>query len=133
MSYAVTADCGPVDWSFSAPGGTVVVDGAVSASTAKRSAAEGGGQYIPVVLFNQPPSSSRLQISAGFTPQGEAFLKDRFATVEQELHRMLPGLSFEIPYTLATVAPDGQTWGTAVPDERILGARDRAPYSAHAG
>lgn len=111
MSYAVTDGCGPVDWHFVAPGGTVVADGVVSASKAERTAGAGGGNYIPVVLLRTEPNKERLHIAAGFSPQGKVFLTETLTTVEKELRNMLPDVVFTVPYTLATVAHEGETWG----------------------
>lgn len=111
MSFAVTDACGPVDWQFTAPGGTIVADGVVSPSQAERTAAAGGGNYMPVVLLRAAPNNDRLHIAAGFTPQGKMFLTDTLARVEKELRSMLPDVAFTVPYTLATVAADGETWG----------------------
>lgn len=110
MSYAVTDACGAVDWRFEAPGGTVVADGAVSAAHAERGAGAGGDE-IPVVMLQEAPSARRLHVDAGFTPQGLAFLNETVGGAERELHAMLPGLPFALPYTVATVSTDGNWWG----------------------
>lgn len=111
MSYAVTDACGPVDWDFTAPGGTIVADGVISASKAERTATAGGGNYMPVVLLRTAPNNDRLYIAAGFTPEGKVFLTDTLTRVDQALRSMLPDVAFTVPYTLATVAADGETWG----------------------
>lgn len=111
MSYAVTDACGPVDWHFDSPSGTIVADGVVSASTAERTAQAGGGDYMPVVLLRTTPGNERLVIAAAFTPKGKVFLTDTLTKVEQELRGMLPNVEFKVPYTVATVAPEGETWG----------------------
>lgn len=111
MSYAVTGACGPVNWRFTVPAGTVVADGMITAVTAERSAATGGADYTPVILLQEAPGDERLHIDAGFTEQGKIFLNETFAAVERELRAMLPDLPFTMPYTLATVAPEGETSG----------------------
>lgn len=111
MAYAVTPACGAVDWRFTVPGGTIVMDGVISPAIAERSAAVGGGNYMPVILQQQASRDKRLYMDARFTPQGKAFVIATLATVERELRFMFPGLPFTMPYTLATVAPEGETWG----------------------
>jgi hypothetical protein len=110
MSYAVTGACGPVDWRFEAPGGTVVADGVASAAHAERGAGAGGDE-MPVVMLQEAPSGKRLHMDAGFTPQGLAFLDETVAGADRELHAMLPGLPFSLPYTVASVSSDGNWWG----------------------
>lgn len=111
MSFAVTSDCGAVDWRFTVPEGTVVLDGVITSAVAERTAATGGGDHVAVILQRQASSGERLHLDPDFKPQGKTFVRSTLATVERELRSMLPGLSFNMPYTLATVAPEGETWG----------------------
>jgi len=111
MSFAVTSACGEVDWRFSAPTGTVVLDGEITSAVAERSGATGGGDHMAVILHRQTFNSERLHMDAGFTPQGKTFVRSTLATVDRELRSILPGLRFTMPYTLATVAAEGETWG----------------------
>lgn len=111
MSYAVAETCGPIDWLFSSPGGSVVADGVFSAESSTRLAATGGGNYMPVVLFRKPNNNGRIYVDSGFTQQGAEFVRETISTVERTLRAMLPDLQFTMPYTLATAAPDGEVWG----------------------
>lgn len=112
MSYAVKDSCGDVAWRFSSPGGTVVADGVLARGTAQRSAVQGDGKHLAVVLLRGAPSTSRLYMDSGFTPQGAVFLQEAISSAERSLRAMLPGLAFTMPYTVATVADyGGQVWG----------------------
>jgi hypothetical protein len=102
--YALTAACGPVDWTFSAPGGSVVVDGVAAAESMERSAAAGGGDSMPTVLIRRAfpaGAAPRVHASRQFTPQTITLLNSTVASVEQELKRELPGLSFSVPFIVA--------------------------------
>lgn len=114
-AYALTAACGPVDWTFSAPGGTVVVDGVAAAGSMDRSAAAGGGDWMPAVLIRQafPPGAlPRVHASSVFTPQTLTLLNTTVASVERELKRELPGLTFSVPFIVAAPSDHpGNYWG----------------------
>jgi hypothetical protein len=102
-AYALTEACGPVDWNFSVPGGTVVVDGAVAAGSAKRTAAE-GGDSMPTVLIQQvfpAGAAPRVHASSQFSPQALALLDSTVDSIDKELKRELPGLSFSVPFIVA--------------------------------
>lgn len=67
VAYAPAPACGPVDWHFVVPGGTVVIDGAMMAERGARSAAEGGGDEMPTVLIQDrfgPGSKPRVHASS---------------------------------------------------------------------
>jgi len=104
-AYALTAACGPVDWTFSAPGGTVVVDGVAAAGSMDRTAAAGGGEEMPTVLIQQafpPGAAPRVHASSQFSPQTLALLDSTVARIDKELQRELPGLRFKVPFIVAS-------------------------------
>jgi hypothetical protein len=114
-AYALTEACGPVDWTFSAPGGTVVVDGVLAAGSMERTAAKGGGDWMPTVLIQQafpPGAAPRVHAGSQFSPQTLALLDSTVASIDKELRRELPGLSFALPFIV--VAPSDHPsnyWG----------------------
>jgi hypothetical protein len=110
--YALTGACGPVEWTFAAPGGTVVMDGVVSASRAMR-AANQGGDAMPVVLLKQPlqPGAARVHADARFGSQTMTMVVDSARAAEVQLKQDLPGVDFTMPYIVAAVAPRGYFHG----------------------
>jgi hypothetical protein len=103
-AYALAPTCGAVDWTFSAPGGTVVVDGVAAAGSMERKAAEGGGEEMPTVLVQQafpPGAAPRVHASSQFSPQTLALLDSTVASIDRELKHELPGLSFSVPFIVA--------------------------------
>lgn len=113
--YALTNACGPVDWTFSAPGGSVVVDGVFAAGSASRTAAQGGGDWMPTVLVQQafPPGAvPRVHASSQFSPQTLALLDSTVDGVGKELKRELPGLPFTVPFIVAAPSDHASNfWG----------------------
>jgi hypothetical protein len=104
-AYALTDACGPVDWTFAVPGGTVVVDGVAAAGSRERTAAAGGGDWMPTVLIQQafaPGAIPRVHASSQFTPQTLSLLDSTVASIDTELKRELPGLRFSVPFIVAT-------------------------------
>jgi hypothetical protein len=102
-AYALTAACGPVDWTFSAPAGTVMVDGVAAAGSANRIAAA-GGDWMPTVLIQQAfPAGAvpRVHASSQFSPQTLTLLDNTVASIDKELQRELPGLRFTVPFIVA--------------------------------
>ncbi|WP_257458975.1 hypothetical protein [Archangium lipolyticum] len=114
-AYAITDSCGPVDWTFSVPGGTVVVDGVITAQQGARSAAAGGGDAMPTVLIQQaftPGAVPRVHASASFGPQTLAVLNTTLDSIEGLLKAELPGLPFSRPFIVATPSDHSLTyWG----------------------
>jgi hypothetical protein len=106
--YALTPACGPVEWTFGAPGGTVVVDGVEGADSATRTPAQ-VGDGIPVVLLKQAfqPGAPRVHADPRFGPQTVARVVGDALAVERQLKRDLPGVDFTMPYIAAGVAPRG--------------------------
>lgn len=51
QSYAVKPDCGPVDWQFSAPQGSVVINGKVASGEEMRLAETPAIDFSPILLF----------------------------------------------------------------------------------
>lgn len=103
-AYALTNACGPVDWTFSVPGGSVVVDGVLTAGSAGRTAAQGGGDWMPTVLIQQAFASGtapRVHASSQFSPQTLALLDNTVDSAGKELRRELPGLPFTVPFIVA--------------------------------
>ena len=102
-AYALSAACGPVDWTFSVPGGTVVIDGVVAAGSADRTAAQ-GGDFMPTVLIRQAfpaGAAPRVHASSQFSAQTLALLDSTVDSAGKELKRALPGLSFTVPFIVA--------------------------------
>jgi hypothetical protein len=114
-AYALSDACGAVDWTFAAPGGTVVVDGVMTADSGARSAAAGGGDEMPTVLIQQafpPGAAPRVHASKVFTPQTLAFIDRTLASIDRELRLELPGLSFSLPFIVASPSDHGGNyWG----------------------
>jgi len=113
-AYAVTNACGPVNWNFVVPNGTVVVDGVMMAERGGRSAGEGGGDELPTVLIQnrfQPGKATRVHASSEFTPATRAVLDRTVASIEGELKKMLPGLAFSVPFIVASPSEPGTYWG----------------------
>jgi len=113
-AYALTDACGPIDWKFVVPNGTVVIDGNMVAETATRSAVEGGGDAMPTVLIQgRFPSGAmpRIHASSQFTPASRAFLARTVASIDGELRNMLPGLAFSVPFIVASPSEPGTYWG----------------------
>jgi hypothetical protein len=113
--YALTAACGAVDWKFAVPGGTVVVDGVAAAGSGERTAAAGGGEEMPTVLIQQtfpPGAAPRIHASSQFGPQTLAFLNSTLDSIERQLKLELPGLSFSMPFIVASPSDSPHTfWG----------------------
>lgn len=113
-SYALAGACGAVDWHFAVPGGTVVVDGKVTAGSGARSAAEGGGDEMPVVLIQQrfrSGAAPRIHASSEFTAPTLALLDTTTSRLESELKKALPGLAFSMPFIVASPSEPGNYWG----------------------
>lgn len=112
-AYAVTDACGPVDWTIAAPGGTVVVDGEISAGRGTR-AAGGVSDAMPTVLIAQafaPGARGRVHADARFAPQTLRFLD---ATVDSLAHQLaldLPGVPFKVPFIVASASAPSSFWG----------------------
>lgn len=106
--YALTPACGPVEWTFAAPGGTVVMDGIVSADSATHTPGH-GDDSIPVVLLKQAfePGAPRVHADLRFGPHTVARIVSDAQAVERQLKRDLPGVDFTMPYIVAAVAPRG--------------------------
>lgn len=110
--YALTEACGPVAWTFAAPGGTVVMDGVVSVGSATRAPGH-GGDAMPVVLLAQPfqPGAVRVHADARFGPRTRALIDSGVLAAERQLKQDLPGLDFTTPYIVAAVAAPGSFQG----------------------
>lgn len=104
-SYALTDACGPVDWRFVVPGGTVVVDGVMTAGSGTRAARAGDDDGVPTVLLRQPfvpGAAARVHASSSFAPQTHAYLNATLRSIETELRKELPGIRFTIPFVVAS-------------------------------
>jgi hypothetical protein len=120
-AYAVTDACGAVDWTFEAPGGTVVVDGVMSAERSTH-AAGAVADHMPVVLVQEPFQAmrgSRVHADARFTPQTLQLLDATVAGAARQLAHDLPGIPFSVPFTVASATtPPG--WRGDVPNRTVL-------------
>lgn len=113
-AYALTDACGPVDWRFVVPDGTVVVDGRMATQSAARSAAQGGGEHMPTVLIAERFAAGampRVHSSSQFPPATQAMLAGTVASIEAELRNMLPGLPIAVPFIVASPSEPGTYWG----------------------
>jgi hypothetical protein len=110
--YALTEACGPVEWTFAAPGGTVVMDGVLASETATRAAGQ-GGDTMPVLLLAQPfkPDAPRVHADPRFGPQTVATVVNSAIDAERQIKQDLPGVDFTMPYIAAAVAPHGNFHG----------------------
>lgn len=124
-AYSVNAGCGPVAWQFSAPGGTVMVDGSAAAQAVALPPAAGnaGGDAagMPALLLAQayradaPPFQADGQVD-------DAVRSLLLKTLEQARHAlqaMLPALSFAPGYVLASGAGEPVLRSDA-PSPRVL-------------
>jgi hypothetical protein len=113
-AYALSTTCGAVDWTFSAPGGTVVADGAVAAGSTTRTAAQ-GGDWMPTVLIGQSfpaGATPRVHASSAFSAQTLALLDSTLDSIDRELRRELPDLPFSLPFIVASASDRaGNYWG----------------------
>ncbi|MGX4642655.1 hypothetical protein [Massilia sp. SYSU DXS3249] len=113
-AYAPTDACGPVEWEFVVPDGTVVIDGRTASQRAARSAADGGGEHMPTVLIRQRFASGavpRVYASSEFAPATQASLAAKVGSIESELRLMLPGLAITVPFIVASPSEPGTYWG----------------------
>jgi len=101
--YAVTDACGPVDWTFEAPGGTVVVDGVMTTERGTRAAGT-GADHVPTVLIQEPfraMEGRRVHADARFSPETLQRLNATVAGAARQLAQDMPGIPFTVPFTLA--------------------------------
>jgi hypothetical protein len=120
-TYAVTDACGAVDWVFEAPGGTVVVDGVM---TAERGAHAAGpvADHMPVVLIREPFRSLQgrhVHADARFTPQTLQLLDATVAGSARQLAHDLPGMPFTVPFIVASPSTP-PTWRGDVPNRTVM-------------
>lgn len=122
-AYALTNACGPVDWTFSVPGGSVVVDGVLAAGSASRTSVQGGGDWMPTVLVQQtfpPGTARRVHASSQFSPQTLALLDSTVDGVGKELERELPGLSVTVPFIVAAPSDHPSNYWGDVANRTIM-------------
>jgi hypothetical protein len=108
-TYAVKDTCGAVDWAFAAPGGTVVVDGVMSAERGTHAAGP-VADHMPVVLIQEPVRSMegrRVHADARFAPQTLQLLDATVAGSARQLAHDLPGIPFTVPFIVASPKPVG--------------------------
>jgi hypothetical protein len=120
-AYAVTDACGAVDWAFEAPGGTVVVDGVM---TAERGAHAAGAvaDHMPVVLIREAfrgMQGRRVHADARFTPQSLQFLDATVAGAARQLAHDLPGVPFAVPFIVASPS-EPYTWRGDVANRTVM-------------
>ena len=108
-TYAVKDTCGAVDWAFEAPGGTVVVDGVMSAERGTH-AAGAVADHMPVVLVRESSRSMEgrhVHADARFAPQTLQLLDATVAGSARQLAHDLPGIPFTVPFIVASPKPVG--------------------------
>lgn len=110
-AYAPTDACGGAAWTFAAPGGTVIVDGVVTAQRGAHAAS--GGAAMPVVLLKEAlqPGAKRVHADARVDAPTLAMIEATAPDAERQLKRDLPGVSFTTPYIVATLAAPGYWHG----------------------
>jgi hypothetical protein len=119
--YAVKDTCGAVDWAFEAPGGTVVVDGVMSAERGEHAAGP-VADYMPVVLIQEPFRSlegRRVHADARFTPQTLQLLDATVAGSARQLAHDLPGIPFTVPFIVASPSTP-PAWRGDVPNRTTM-------------
>jgi hypothetical protein len=102
--YAVKDTCGAVDWAFEAPGGTVVVDGVMSAERGTHAAGP-VADHMPVVLIEEPLRAiegRRVHADTRFSPQTLQLLDATVAGSARQLAQDLPGIPFTVPFIVAS-------------------------------
>jgi hypothetical protein len=101
-AYAVHG-CGQVDWRFEAPGGTVMVDGAIAPEAATRSAAAAHSGGLAAVLLHQPYRADAPPFHAedGVPPATRAVLAATLDESLAALRALLPGVRLTPAYVLA--------------------------------
>jgi hypothetical protein len=107
--YAVKDTCGAVDWAFEAPGGTVVVDGVMSAERGTHAAGP-VADYMPVVLTREPIRSMRgrrVLADARFSSQSRQLIDATLAATARQLAHDLPGIPFKVPFIVASPTSRG--------------------------
>jgi len=105
-AFAVTPSCGPVAWRFTAPGGTVVVDGVASAELASRTASAEDVVYLPAMLLAEPyrRDAPPVHFDATVGAANRTLLEDTLQSVRRQYERMLHGLPISVPYVVASSA-----------------------------
>ncbi len=140
-AYAVQG-CGTVDWHFEAPGGTVMVDGAVAAAALGRRAAENdadlqagpdtGRSGMAALLLATPYRTDAPPFHAdpAVPPATQALLMDTFTAALDGLHALLPGLAPAPAYALA-LPDDGPDLRADVANGTVLRLLVPAHEPAH--
>lgn len=119
-AYAVTDACGAVDWTFEAPGGTVVVDGVMSAERGTHAAGL-VADYMPVVLTGEPFRSMegrRVLADARFTPGSLQLMDATVAGSARQLAHDQPGVPFSVPFIV--VSPMSQGYRGDVANRTVM-------------
>lgn len=119
--YAVKDTCGAVDWTFEAPGGTVVVDGVMTAERGTHAAGP-VADHMPVVLIQEPfapMEGRRVHADARFPPQTLQLLDDTVAGTARQLAHDLPGIPFSVPFIVASLSTP-PVWRGDVPNRTVM-------------
>ena len=120
-TYAVKDTCGAVDWTFEAPGGTVVVDGVMAAERGTHAAGP-VADHMPVVLIQEPlraMQGRRVHADARFAPQTLELLDATVAGSARQLAHDLPGIPFTVPFTVASPSAP-PAWRGDVPNRTVM-------------
>jgi hypothetical protein len=120
-TYAVKDNCGAVDWTFEAPGGTVVVDGVMEAERGTHVAGR-VADHMPVLLIQEPlrtMQGRRVHADARFAPEALQMLDATVAGSARQLAHDLPGIPFTVPFTVASPSTP-QDWRGDVANRTVM-------------
>jgi hypothetical protein len=112
-AFAVDASCGPVNWRFSAPHGTVVVNGVPALEGTARSAQSGNVGYAPVIFLSAPlegPAAARSYVDPRLSSATGAFVGDAVTRAFALYSRSLPGLEAAHGFVVIAKSPEQQGW-----------------------
>jgi len=112
-AYAVQTSCGPVNWHFAAPNGTVVVDGVPSGARADRPSQQGSVDYAPVIFLQKPLQQGRsanVYIDSRFSDEARTFLTDAMRQVNNIYSSAMPGLTPPKAFIVAVPTIGGKHW-----------------------
>jgi hypothetical protein len=106
-AFAVQPTCGPVNWTFEASGGRVVVNGETGGSRAQRAPAP-VIDYMPVFFLEgqaAPGEQPGQYIDTRFAPETVEAVRHGVEAVYGHYRRSMPGLNFTQPYLVAVTSP----------------------------
>ncbi|MES2017687.1 MAG: hypothetical protein V4484_14445 [Pseudomonadota bacterium] len=105
-AFEVDTSCGPVTWKFSAPKGTVVLNGAAYPDNVSAASA----QWLPVI-FMERPHTGRSYVDARLSKPTSAFVSDTVQRTFDLYGRLLPGLDVDSAFVAITLSQDPRSFG----------------------